>query len=141
MTSEEDNQAGRQRDSPLAEPSDSSSAPTSPSPRLPRVPLPALAVIALYMFVLAGFVIVGVVHGYVRPVYLTFAAAFITAALGLVMLFRWAWNLTLAAVVLLIGLFFWRFTSQHDTPSIVQGLLNLVIFLYLVRPEVRSHLH
>jgi hypothetical protein len=104
------------------------------------LPLPGLAAIALYMLVLAGINIMGVVGGYVRPAYLVFSAAFIAAGLGLLLLFRWAWTLTLAAVVLLAGLFLWKFSTQHDLPSIAQGLLNLVFFLYLVRPEVRERL-
>jgi len=60
--------------------------------------------------------------------------------MGLLLLFRWAWTLTLAAVLLLSALFFYRFTAQHDLASIMQGGLNLVIFLYLIRPEVRSKL-
>jgi hypothetical protein len=42
--------------------------------------------------------------------------------------------------VLLSGLFFYRFTMQHDLASIMQGGLNLVVFFYLVRPEVRANL-
>jgi hypothetical protein len=30
--------------------------------------------------------------------------------------------------------------SQHQFPALIQGLLNLVFFLYLVRPEVRERL-
>jgi hypothetical protein len=56
------------------------------------------------------------------------------------MMFRWAWSFALAAAVFLMGLFFWRFYTQHETPFIFQGLLNLVFFLYLVRPEVREKL-
>jgi len=102
--------------------------------------LPALVVVALYMFLLAGMNVVSVAKGLARPPYLIFSAAFFTAAMGLLLLFRWAWVLTLAAVVLLSGLFFWRFSVQHDVASIMQGGLNLVIFLYLIRPEVRSKL-
>jgi hypothetical protein len=53
---------------------------------------------------------------------------------------RWAWALTLAAVVLLAGLFFLKFYADRQLPFIVQGLMNLVFFLYLVRPEVREKL-
>jgi hypothetical protein len=101
---------------------------------------PALIVIALYIFVLAGMNVVNVVKGIARPPYLLFSAAFFSAAMGLLLLFRWAWTLTLAAVVLLAALFFWRYSTQHDMASMMQGGLNLVIFLYLVRPEVRSSL-
>lgn len=104
------------------------------------IPLPGLAAIALYMLVLAGVGIVGVAGGHVPRVYLLFAAAFVTAGLGLMLLLRWAWALTLAAVLLLAGLFLWRFSTGHALPYIVQGLLNLVFFLYLIRPEVREKL-
>jgi len=100
--------------------------------------LPALIVIALYMFLLAGINVVSVAKGLARPPYLIFSAAFFTAAMGLLLLFRWAWTLTLAAVLLLSALFFYRFTTQHDLASLMQGGLNLIIFLYLVRPEVRA---
>ena len=114
--------------------------PPSSGPQRPLVPLPALVVIALYMLLLAVINIVGVAHGYTRPPFLFFSALFIAAALGLLLLFRWAWALTLAAVVLLAGVFFWRFSTQHDITFLMQGGLNLVIFLYLIRPEVRAHL-
>ena len=104
------------------------------------LPLPGLGGIALYMLVLSGVSILGVVNGQFRPTYLVFSVFFITAALGLLLLFRWAWALTLAAVVLLVALFTWKFTTEHQYPFLVQGLLNLVFFLYLVRTEVRSKL-
>jgi hypothetical protein len=129
----DENEAGAEsRDEPA-------SGPAPPSPRgLVRVP--ALVVIALYMFLLAGMNVVNVAKGIARPPNLIFSAAFFTAAFGLLLLFRWAWTLTLAAVALLSGLFFYRFSTQHDVASIMQGGLNLVIFLYLVRPEVRASL-
>lgn len=102
--------------------------------------LPGLIAISLYMFVLAGINVLGIVSGQVQPAFLIFSALFIAAALGLLMLLRWAWALTLAAVVLLAALFLWKFASSHDFPYAVQGLLNLVFFLYLVRTGVREQL-
>jgi hypothetical protein len=113
---------------------------TVPPQRRELLPLPGLAAIALYMLVLAGIGIVGVAGGHVPRIYLFFSAAFVTAGLGLMLLLRWAWALTLAAVLLLAGLFFWRFAAGHALPYIVQGLLNLVFFFYLVRGEVREKL-
>lgn len=101
---------------------------------------PAVIVISLYMFLLAGMNVVSVTKGLTRPAFLIFSAVFFAAAMGLLMLFKWAWTLTLAAVVLLSGLFFYRFTMQHDLASMMQGGLNLVLFFYLVRPEVRASL-
>jgi hypothetical protein len=101
---------------------------------------PALAAIGFYMLILAGVVILGVVTRHFPPLYLLFPVLFIAAGLGLVMLFRWAWALTLAAVVMLIGLFLFQFSRTHSPSAIVQGLLNVVFFLYLVRTEVRDSL-
>ena len=105
------------------------------------LPLPGLAAICLYLFVLAGVIIFGVVGGRrYPPLFLIFAAAFITASAGLLMLFRWAWALALAAVFLLMAYNLWIFSTQHQGAALVQGLLNLVFFLYLIRPEVREKL-
>jgi len=102
--------------------------------------LPGLIAISLYMIVLAAINILGVTSGQARPAYLIFSALFIAAALGLLMLLRWAWALTLGAMALLVALFLWRFAASHEFPFAIQGLLNLVFFLYLVRTEVREKL-
>ncbi len=106
------------------------------------LPLPGLAAISLYLLVLAGVIILGVVAGRHYPVlFLLFAAVFIAASAGLILLLRWAWALALAAVFLLASYNAWIFSSQHELPALVQSLLNVVFFLYLVRTEVRSKLH
>lgn len=121
---------------------DRSNPPTKTPLALRRelLPLPALAAISLYMVILSIVDVVAVVGGQFRPIYLILAAFFIAAAAGLLMLLRWAWALTLAAVVLLAGLFFFKFYTDQQFPFIIQGLMNLVFFLYLVRPEVREKL-
>jgi hypothetical protein len=109
--------------------------------RTEMLPLPGLAAIAIYLLVLAGVIVSGVVGGrHYPPLFLLFAAAFITSSGGLVMLFRWAWSLALAAVLMLVIYNIWIFSSQQQAPALVQGLLNLIFFLYLVRPEVRVRL-
>jgi len=114
-------------------------APTPPRPQL--LPLPGLAAISLYLLVLAGIIVFGVVSGRHYPlIFLVFAAAFIASSAGLILLFRWAWSLALAAVLLLVVYDLWIFSTQHFGPALKQGLLNLIFFLYLVRPEVRSRL-
>lgn len=106
-----------------------------------RLPLPGLAAIALYLLVLSGVIVLGVVQGrHYPPIFLIFSALFIAASAGLIMLFRWAWALALAAVFLLMAYNIWIFSMQKEAPALVQGLLNLVFFLYLVRPEVREKL-
>ena len=56
------------------------------------------------------------------------------------MLFRWAWAMALAAVLLLGGYNLWLFARLHMAAALIQGLLNLVFFFYLVRTEVREKL-
>jgi hypothetical protein len=110
-------------------------------PRRDLLPLPGLAAIALYRFILAGVIVVGVVSGrHYPPLYLIFSVFFIAASGGLLMLFRWAWAMTLAAVLLLAGYDLWIAISLHQPPSYLQALLNFVFFLYLVRVEVREKL-
>jgi hypothetical protein len=103
------------------------------------LPLPGMAAIALYLLVLAGVIILGVVAGgHYPPVFLVFSALFIASSAGMLMLFRWAWSLALAAVVMLAGYNLWLFAREHQGAALVQGLLNFVFFLYLVRSEVRE---
>jgi hypothetical protein len=103
--------------------------------------LPGLIAISLYMILLAGVMVVRVATGLAQPFLLIFPALFIAGALGMLLLLRWAWALTLAAVALSAGSFLWSFTTQHNSAALVQGLLNLVFFLYLVRTDVRVKLH
>ncbi len=110
-------------------------------PRRDLLRLPGLAAISFYLLVLAGVIILGVVSGRrYPPLFLLFSAGFIAASAGLLLLLRWAWALALSAVFLLVVYNLWIFSSQHHIPTLVQGLLNLVFFLYLVRPEVREKL-
>jgi len=103
--------------------------------------LPGLVFINLYLLALAAVIVLGVVAGqHYPPLFLIFAAGFISASLGLMLLFRWAWALALAAVFLLVVYNLWIFSTRHQGAALVQGLLNLVFFLYLVRPEVRERL-
>jgi hypothetical protein len=119
-----------------------------PGPRIkPKVEkaallkLPGLIAISLYMMLLAVFTTVRIVSGHAQLILLVFPVLFIAGALGMLLLLRWAWALTLAAVALSAGSFLWSFTTQHTAPALVQGLLSLVFFLYLVRGEVREKLH
>lgn len=108
--------------------------------RFSLLQLPGLAAIGIYLLSLAGIIIFGVVSGHYPPILLFFPAVFFAACGGLVMLMRWAWALTLGAVFLMAVYNMWIFSSEHLAPALVQGLLNWVFFLYLVRVEVRSKL-
>ena len=106
-----------------------------------RLPLPGLVAISLYLLFISACIIFGVVVPHTNsPLFLLLAAAFITAAAGLLLFFRWAWAMALGAVFLLVVYDLWIFSIQHEPPALVQGLLNLVFFLYLVRTDVRNKL-
>lgn len=113
---------------------------TAPPPKRELVPLPGLVAISFYLLLLAVVIIVGVVGGH-YPVAFVLLPVFLFAACGgLLMLFRWAWAMALAAVLMLGGYNVWLFAHLHMVPALVQGLLNLVFFFYLVRTEVREKL-
>jgi len=115
--------------------------PNDEAPQPHRGLLPGLAAISLYLLLLSGVIIVGVVtRGLYPRFYLVFAALFMASAAGLILLMRWAWALALGAVLLLAVYDLSIFSSQHQAPGLVQGLLNLVFFLYLIRTEVRDRL-
>jgi hypothetical protein len=48
--------------------------------------------------------------------------------------------MALGAVFLIVVYNLWSFAGLHEPSFLVQGLLNLVFFLYLIRTEVRAKL-
>ena len=107
--------------------------------KAPRL-LPGVIAIGLYMLVLAAAVSFGVAGGHYSKIFLFPAALFVTASFGLLRMFRWAWALSLAAVFLLMSYDLWLFLNQKQPAGAVQGALNMVFFLYLVRVDVRKRL-
>jgi hypothetical protein len=124
----------------MTQPIDDKSEQRTPAAAKTILQLPGLIAISLYILALAGVIIVGVAGGHYPPLFLVLSALFIAASGGLMKLFRWAWAMTLAAVLLLAIYNFYIFSSTRQTPALVQGLLNFVFFLYLVRTEVREKL-
>jgi len=108
--------------------------------RKSALPLPGMVAIGLYMLVLGAVVTFGVVGGHLPRLMLILVPFFVTASFGLLRMFRWAWALTLSAVFLLATYNLWIFFEQREAPGAIQGVLNLVFFLYLVRLDVRSRL-
>ena len=104
------------------------------------LPLPGLAAISLYLRVLAVVIVVGVVGGHYPALLLVLPVFLFAASGGLLMRFRWAWAMALSAVLMLGGYNLWLFAHQHLVPGLIQGMLNMVFFFYLVRPEVREKL-
>jgi len=104
------------------------------------LPLPGLAAISLYLLLLSIVIVVGAVGGHYPLLFLILPVFLLAACGGLLMLFRWAWAMALAAALLLGGYNLWLFARLHLGASLIQGLLNLVFFFYLVRAEVREML-
>jgi hypothetical protein len=121
----------------------SSNSPDAKSP-LPQTEyrglLPAMAGIALYMFVLAGMVGFGAATGRFPRLFLILCVLFLAAAVGLIRLYRWGWALATAASFLLMSYGVWAYIHTRMAAALVMSFLNLIFFLYLVRPEVRDRL-
>jgi hypothetical protein len=125
-------------DLPVATPGADSASPQSTGTTL--FPLPGLLAISFYLLLLSVVIVVGAVGGHYPKLFLILPVFFLASCGGLLMLFRWAWAMALAAVLLLSGYNLWLFAHMHLAPSLIQGLLNLVFFLYLIRMEVREKL-
>ena len=133
MSDEEHGSEPETRDEPSINTAQESNS--LPAPKRELLPLPGLAAISLYLLLLAVVIIVGAVGGHYPPLFLVLPVFLFAACGGLLMLFRWAWAMALAAVLMLGGYNVWIFTRQHVFPALIQGLLNLVFFFYLVRPR------
>ncbi len=118
-------------------PNDLSSASQSSQKRLP---LPGMAGIALYMLAISGVIAFGVVGHHIPPVFLVVSLLTACASFGLLRLQRWGWALSLAATFLLMVYQFYILLRLHQVPGGVMGVLNLLLFLYLIRLEVMERL-
>ncbi|MGC2162455.1 MAG: hypothetical protein WA634_11130 [Silvibacterium sp.] len=98
--------------------------------------LPGMAVICLWMLALCGLGLVGVILHRLPPFALILCVIFAVAANGLLRLRRWGWALTLAAAFLSMSYGMFVLLRFHQTSMIVMVTVNLVFFLYLIRPEV-----
>jgi hypothetical protein len=114
--------------------------PASPDAKSRVFPLPGLAAIALYLLLLSVVIVIGVVEKHYPPLFIVLPVPLFAACGGLLMLFRWGWAMALSAVLLLSAYNFWLFARFHMGASLIQGLLNLIFFLYLARTEVREKL-
>lgn len=110
------------------------------TPQQSQIPLPGMAAIALYMLVLSAVIAFGVIGHHFPGLFLILSFLFAAASIGLLRLFRWGWALTLAAAFLLLCYGSWLFFRTHQGPALILAILNLVFFLYLVRPDVRNRL-
>jgi glycerol-3-phosphate acyltransferase PlsY len=104
------------------------------------LPLPGMAGIALYMLGLSAVIAFGVVGHHYPPLLLIVSGLTACASFGLLRQTRWGWALSLAATLLLMMYQFYIVFRLHELPAGIMGALNLVLFLYLIRPEVIERL-
>jgi hypothetical protein len=117
---------------------DPSSNSSQPGQKL--LPLPGMAGVALYMLAISGVIAFGVVGHHIPPVFLVVSLLTACGSFGLLRLLRWGWALSLAATFLLMIYQFYLLFRLHEAPRGLLGAVNLVLFLYLVRPEVIERL-
>ena len=105
-----------------------------------RLPLPGMAGIALYMLAISAVIAFGVLGHHYPALLLIISGLTACASFGLLRQLRWGWALSLAAAFLLMIYQFYIFARFHQGPAGFMGALNLILFLYLVRPEVMERL-
>lgn len=107
------------------------------SPQPKQRLLPGVSAVGLYMFLLCILGVLGVTQHKLPTFVYLFCIAFALAGQGLLRQKRWGWALSLATV-LLSGIYqMWRFMQFHELPLLGMAAVDLILFLYLVRPEVR----
>lgn len=118
--------------SPAAEPTKSS----SPG----RLPLPGMAVISIWLLAQSAIGAFGVLHHLYPAGVIIVAVLFAAASIGLLRRRRWGWALALAAAFLSMCWGTFAMFRLHQEQWVVMTVVNLVFFLYLVRPEVLQRL-
>lgn len=107
--------------------------------------LPGIAMISLYLILITTLNVYAALTGKYgvgrgRTGVLTVCTLLAVGIYGLLRLTKWGWALVSAGCLLLALGYLVYFTHTHVGFFLVQGLLLLVFFLYLVRPEVRERL-
>jgi hypothetical protein len=105
-----------------------------------RLPLPGMAAVALYMLAISVVIALGVIHHHIPAIFLLVSFSTACACFGLLRLQRWGWALALGTTFLLMVYQFYVLLRLHQLPAGFMGALNLLLFLYLVRPEVMERL-
>jgi|SRR6185437_6500308 len=109
----------------------------SPDAKLEKARLlPGMALIALWMLAQCALGLIGVFTRRLPWPAVIVCVMFALAANGLLKLKRWGWALTLAAAFLSMTYAAFVLFRFHQLPMLFMLGVNLVFFLYLIRPEV-----
>jgi hypothetical protein len=116
---------------------------TPPKTRQPI--LPGMAMVCMYLLLIAmlnAFAAMRGSFGLGPARYSIFGVCtlMVIGVFGLIRLARWGWAITTAGCLLMAAGYFYGFHRAHAAPYVIQGVFNLLFFLYLVRPEVRERL-
>jgi hypothetical protein len=118
----------------------STSAP-EPRPNLRGQMLPGIAGICLYMMVVALTGVFGAVRGAFPPmVALPVCTLLVVGIFGLLRLRRWGWAMVTAGSLLISLMYGWMARHMALPRLWVMAGLDLCMFLYLVRAQVRDRL-
>lgn len=103
--------------------------------------LPGIAAIAMYMLVVSIVGAFGALRG-VFPAMIALPICTLTAVgvFGLLRMRRWGWALVTAGSLLLAFAYGWIARHAGMTRLWVMAALDLCMFLYLIRTEVRERL-
>jgi uncharacterized membrane protein (DUF2068 family) len=110
-----------------------------------KLPLPGMAAISLWMLGIALVGVVGVLTGRyssggAKVAVLILCTVFAVAGLGLIRMRRWGWALALAAVFCSLCFGCYSLFRFRQPQWLFTSVINLVFFLYLVRPQVTGRL-
>lgn len=103
-------------------------------------PQPGVAAIGLYMFLLCVLWLLAISRHQLPLVALVMCAAFAAAGQGLLRQKRWGWAMTLAAIFLSGIHAAWMVAEYHDLVMLAAAAFDMILFLYLIRPEVRERM-
>ncbi|HLH33124.1 MAG TPA: DUF2127 domain-containing protein [Alloacidobacterium sp.] len=103
-------------------------------------PLPGMAAVALWMILLSCIGMYGVMTRRLPALTIIICVFFALASTGLIRQRRWGWALSLAAVFLSMCYEAYVILRFHQLQLIIMVFVNLVFFLYLVRPQVIERL-
>lgn len=114
--------------------------PDTPPPTKGQM-LPGIAAIAMYMLVVAIIGAFGALRGAFPPmIALPICTLIVIGVFGLLRMRRWGWALVTAGSLLLAVAYGWIARHLGATRLWVMAALDLCMFLYLIRTEVRDRL-
>jgi uncharacterized membrane protein (DUF2068 family) len=99
-----------------------------------------MIVIALYLFLVSATVGIGVASKHFPPLYGLVSVMMLVGSFGLLRQLRFGWAFALGSAVLLVATWVWNVVQSHSSQGLVMVFLNLLIFMYLARQDVRERL-